>query len=94
MQTRRLQAPASAPVPHNTVEGEQSAVQDSPLAESQLPETVVAGEQEEAAEASAKELEGAVEERTLGGEQEDSADEMGEELSDSSLILDIPNSQL
>ncbi|MGH0157379.1 UNVERIFIED_CONTAM: hypothetical protein FKN15_033281 [Acipenser sinensis] len=95
--TGRLQAPAGAPVHNageeNTVEGEPSAVQDSPLAESQSPETVVAGEQEEAAEAGAKELEGAAEELTLGGEQEDSADEMGEELSDSSLISDIPDSQ-
>ncbi|MGH0119882.1 UNVERIFIED_CONTAM: hypothetical protein FKN15_059263 [Acipenser sinensis] len=53
--TGRLQAPAGAPVHNageeNTVEGEPSAVQDSPLAESQSPETVVAGEQEEAAEA-------------------------------------------
>lgn len=59
--TGRLQAPAGAPVTHNvgeenTVEGEPSAVQDSPLAESQSPETVVAGEREEAAEAGAKEL--------------------------------------
>ncbi|MGH0123250.1 UNVERIFIED_CONTAM: hypothetical protein FKN15_011715 [Acipenser sinensis] len=96
--TGRLQAPSGAPVPHNageknTVEGEPSAVQDSPLAESQSPETVLAGEQEEAAEAGTKELEGAAEELTLRGEQEDSTDEMGEELSDSSLISDIPDSQ-
>ncbi|MGH0181117.1 UNVERIFIED_CONTAM: hypothetical protein FKN15_009000 [Acipenser sinensis] len=98
MLTGSLQAPARASVPHNageenTVEGEPSAVQDSPLAESQSPETVVAGEREEAAEAGAKELEGAAEELTLGDEQEDSADEMGEKLSDSSLISDIPDSQ-
>ncbi|MGH0164420.1 UNVERIFIED_CONTAM: hypothetical protein FKN15_049121 [Acipenser sinensis] len=96
--TGRLQAPARESVPHNageenTVEGGPGAVQDSPLAESQLPETVVAGEREEAAETGAKDLEGAAEELTLGGEQEDSADEMGGDLSDSSLISDIPDSQ-
>ncbi|MGH0131324.1 UNVERIFIED_CONTAM: hypothetical protein FKN15_045548 [Acipenser sinensis] len=82
------------PVPHNageenTVEGEPGVVQDSPLAESQPPETVVAGEREEAAETGAKELEGAAEELTLGGEQSDSMDEMGGELLDSSLISSL-----
>ncbi|MGH0118511.1 UNVERIFIED_CONTAM: hypothetical protein FKN15_016846 [Acipenser sinensis] len=96
--TGRLQAPAGAPDPYNTgeentVEGGPGAVQDSLLAESQPPETVVAGEREEAAEAGANELEGAAEELTPGGEQEDSVDEMGGELSDSSLISDIPDSQ-
>ncbi|RXM96683.1 hypothetical protein EOD39_15385 [Acipenser ruthenus] len=72
--TGRLQAPARAPVPHNageenTVEGGPGAVQDSPLAESQPPEKVVAGEREEAAETGAKELEGAAEELTLGAAQ-------------------------
>lgn len=93
VQTGRLRAPDGESVPpnaeeDNTAEGEPGAVQDSPLAESQPPETVTAE-----AETGVEESEGAAEERILGGEREDSAEEMEGEHSDFSFISDIPDSQ-